>query len=154
MKRTGKAITEWREDEQGELIPVYSEEEFEPMVGIFFFVDDEIIIDSVPVEDGEPYGEAIQYGGHYEFWEMLAPRTLSERRFKARAYDAYPRGRVVFFPDRKKYVLYGDRCISTDDYGIIAEKFGLDLVLTEGYEINIEHDLHYKCSRCNDSFLD
>jgi len=114
-------IIGYKEDESGEIVPVVDEilPDPVPKVGIFFFVDGEIIMDTVPVENGEPYGDAIQHGGHYEFWEKLVPKTLAERRFKARAYDAYPRGRVVFFPNRKKYVLYGDRCISTDEYGII-----------------------------------
>jgi len=149
MKRTAKAIIGGRADEHGEIIPIYAEKEFEPKVGIFFFVDDEILMDTVPVEDGEPYGDAIQHGGHYEFWERLVPKTLVESRFKARAYDAYPRGRVIFFPKMKKFVLYGDRCISTDEYGLVAEKFDLDLVLTEGIEIGIEHDFDYKCIQCN-----
>lgn len=157
MKKQSRKILGWREDERGELVPVYSEKEIEvnePKVGIFFYVDDEIIMDAVAIEHGEPYGAAIQHGGHYEFWERLVPKTLPERKFKSRSYDAYPRGRMVFFPKEKKFVLYGDRCISTDEYSLIAEKFGLDGILDEGFTIGIEHDHHYKCARCNKTFLD
>jgi hypothetical protein len=82
-----------------------------PKVGIFFFIDNEILMDAVHIEKGEAYGDAIQHGGHYEFWESLKPNILAERKFKARAYDAYPRGRVVYFPKKEKYIIYADRCI-------------------------------------------
>ncbi len=150
-------IVGYKEDESGEIIIPVVDESLPnpiPMVGIFFFVDDDILMDAVPVEDGEPYGDAVQHGGHYEFWERIAPKTLAERKFKARAYDAYPRGRVIFFPKKKKYVLYGDHCISTDEYGLVAEQFGLNGIFDEGMEIGIEHDLHYKCARCNLHFLE
>ena len=64
-------------------------------VGIFFKVGNEFLIDAVPVADGEPYGEAVMHGGHYEFHERLIPSTPLQRRFRACDYDYYPRGRVV-----------------------------------------------------------
>jgi len=119
-------------------------------VGIFFFIDGEILLDAVPVENGEPYGNAIQHGGHYEFWETLVPKTLTERKFKARAYDAYPRGRVVYFPEKNKYCIYHDRCLKLNtDVTTVIEKFGL-----EGADIELEKDEHYKCAGCNPYFMD
>lgn len=44
-----------------------------PKVGIFFIVDGESLVDAVPLEAAEPYGDALQHGGHYEFWESLVP---------------------------------------------------------------------------------
>ena len=119
-------------------------------VGIFFFVDEEILMDTVPAAKGEPYGDAIQHGGHYEFWESLVPKTLAERKFKARTYDAYPRGRVIYFPKKRKYRIFYDPCLKLNvELIIVAEKFGLSSVDKE-----FENDEHYKCSRCNPYFLD
>jgi hypothetical protein len=120
-----------------------------PKVGIFFFVEGTILIDAVLVEEGESYGDAIQHGGHHEFWERLTPRTLPETRFKSRAYDAYPRGRVVYFPDKNKYVIYHDACLRHKELKIVAEKFGL-----EDSDMKLDRDEHYKCARCNPHFMD
>jgi hypothetical protein len=121
-----------------------------PSVGIFFFVDSVIVLDQVPVERGEPYGNAVQYGGHYEFWERLRPKTRMERKFKTRAYDAFPRGRVVYFPSKNKYVIYYDECLGLSvELKAVTQKFEL-----EGRDITFAKDEHYKCSKCNPYFLD
>jgi hypothetical protein len=121
-----------------------------PKVGIFFFVNSAILLDQVPVERGEPYGNAVQYGGHYEFWERLRPKNPIERKFKTRAYDAFPRGRVVYFPDKDKYVIYYDMCLGLNmELKSVIEKFEL-----EGLDIAVAKDEHYKCAKCNPYFLD
>ena len=121
-----------------------------PQVGIFFFIGATILSDSVAVEKGEKYGAAIQYGEHYNFWEAVKPATLAERKFKARAYDAFPRGRVVYFPDGNKYRIYYDTCLRMQpDLNRVIERFNLELMDTE-----IEKDEHYQCAKCNPNFLD
>ena len=94
----------------------------QPQVGIFFYVECEIITDAVPVESGEPYGEAVQHGGHYDHWDSLVPKNTAERKLKARAYDAYPRGRVIHFPKPKIYRLYADRCLKAAALNVVKEK--------------------------------
>jgi hypothetical protein len=62
-------IVGYKENESGKLVPVVDESLPVPIpkVGIFFFVDGEIIMDAVPVEKGEQRGDEIQRGNHYEF---------------------------------------------------------------------------------------
>lgn len=96
------------------------------MVGIFFMVGSELITDLVPMHQGEPYADAIQYGGHYDFHERMVPAKPYEFVFKAHEYDYYPRGRVVFFPIQNSYVLYRDPCLSPGDIGKICSVFALD----------------------------
>lgn len=120
-----------------------------PAVGIFFFVGGEILMDAVPVDDGEPYGYAIQHGSHYGFWESLAPKTQGERSLKARAYDAFPRGRVVFFPEEDRFGIYADRCLTKEELNVVIERFELC-----GVNIEIHNDKHYQCARCNPWFMD
>lgn len=67
-------------------------------VGIFFKVAEDFLIDAVPVDAGEAYGEAVGHSGHYDYHEHLCPTEPNGRRFKAHDYDYFPRGRVVFFP--------------------------------------------------------
>lgn len=120
-----------------------------PKVGIFFFVGSNILLDQVPVENGEPYGDAVQYGGHYEFWDRLNPKTSAEIRFKARAYDAFPRGRVVYFPARHKYFIYHDGCLRNVELKVVVEKFEL-----KKSDIEFAKDERYKCAGCNPCFID
>jgi hypothetical protein len=123
-----------------------------PSVGIFFIVDGAIIEDKCPIDVAEDYGAALQYGGHYEYWEALVSSTLSERKFKARAYDAYPRGRVVYFPKEKRFVIYADKCIDKKMRQNIQALFGLKVTL--GLTVFFEYDEHYQCSRCNRYFTE
>ena len=121
-----------------------------PKVGIFFFIEDQILIDAVPVEQGERYGDALQHGEHYEFWKRLVPNGIAERSFKSRAYDAYPRGRVVYFPKRKEFCLYHDACLMPErEIRKVIEEFEL-----AGAKIEIMEDGHYKCETCNPHYMD
>ena len=125
-----------------------------PAVGIFFFVGGEILMDAVPVDEGEPYGYAIQHGSHYGFWDSpVAPKTQGERRLKARlkagAYDAFPLGRVVFFLEENRFCIYVDRCLTRREWNVVIEKFGLS-----GVDREIQNDEHYQCARCNPWFMD
>jgi len=139
----------YKEDESGELVFIPSGEMPNQQVGIYWFIDNEVIKDAVPYKEGEPYDEAIQHGSHYEFWEALQPTTEIERKLKSRAYDAYPRGRVVFFPARKVFCIYLDRCLDSDDSVRVDEAFEIE-------DFDIEHgdDEHYRCAGCNPFFVD
>jgi len=117
-------------------------------VGIFFKVENDILVDVVNTGCGEPYGEAVQYGGHFDFWNKLRPRSQCEWKFKAHAYDYYPRGRVVYFPRSNSYHLYSDRCLSVEDTRMIVKIFGL-----EDQIFKLVRDEHYRCARCNPNFM-
>lgn len=118
-------------------------------VGIFFKVTGSFLIDSVRLEAAEPYGDAIQYGGHYNFHEKCKPSTVQEHRFRLHDYDYYPRGRVVYLPKRNIYILYIDPCLTYDDVQQIINLFGLD-----GQHVEVADDEHYRCSGCNASYLE
>jgi hypothetical protein len=111
-------------------------------------VDNVIVGAAVPVEQAEPYGDALQHGGHYEFWEGLMPKNESERKLKSHAYDYYPRGRKVLFPKRQTATrLYADRCMNRDNLKDALAFFG-----HQEYRVEIEKDEHYRCSKCNRFF--
>lgn len=118
-------------------------------VGIFFKVERDLLIDAVNVEAGEAYGEAIQHGGHFDFWERLRHGNPCERQFKAHAYDYYPRGRVVYFPKSDSYRLYSDRCLSVDDIRKVVSAFKLG-----DQPLEVAEDEHYRCARCNPHYMD
>lgn len=118
-------------------------------VGIFFRVSGEFLIDSVPLDAAEPYGDAMQYSGHYDYHEALLPRTSVEYRFKAHDYDYYPRGRVVFFPKMNEFTLYADSCLTKEEISRLLTLFGLD-----GQQLKIATDEHYHCAGCNKFYME
>lgn len=117
-------------------------------IGIFFVIDGVVLRDSVTVENGQPYGDHIEHGGHYDFWQEFAPATVAESAFKAHAYDYYPRGRVVFDSQRKLVKLYIDRCIKEAAIAVIRQEFSMPP------DAQISHDAHYQCHQCNREFID
>jgi hypothetical protein len=118
-----------------------------PKVGIFFVVESQLVIDAVPVDQGEPYGETIEHGSHDAFWDSMVPWTALEHRFKTRAYDASPRGRVVYLTREQRFVLYADACLTRDTLQGLATHFGLTAPV-------VARDEHYQCAACNPSLLD
>lgn len=119
-----------------------------PGVGIYFIVKGHILSDSVELEQAESYGEALQYGGHNDFHEALRPESPIERLFKSMPYDYFPRGRVVYFPNRTMFRVYFDSCLSEADIQKVIENFALGQ-----QSVEIEKDEHYQCATCNRHYL-
>ncbi len=117
-------------------------------IGIYWYVDDVIVGDAVTANYAEPYGDALQHGGHYEFWEQLKPGIDAERKLKSHAYDYYPRGRLVYFPKRKSVRIYVDSCLDNDAINAALDFFGHNK-----YQVEIESDEHYQCVGCNRHYL-
>ncbi len=92
----------------------------------------------VTTEEAEPYGDALQHGGHFEWHEKLVPSTRSEWLLKRLPYEHWPRGRVVYFTLRGVYRVYISPRISQ---GMIAEIVYLFGLRDQVYEI--EYDVHY-----------
>jgi hypothetical protein len=118
-------------------------------VGIFWCVAGNIVGDAVAIDNAEPYGEALQHGGHYEFWETLKAGNETERKLKSHAYDYYPRGRMVYFPKRKTVRLYIDCCIDNDNLTDVMRFFEHGEL-----HIEIEKDQHYQCAECNRHYME
>lgn len=116
-------------------------------VGIFFVVNNIVLFDAIAVQHGERCGNFIEHGGHYDFWDKLIPSNVIEQAFKDRAYDAYPRGRVVYFIREQKIRLYADTCLSLNDLQLVKEVFGLKSAVRT-------RDEHYQCASCNPDFMD
>lgn len=97
-----------------------------PCVGIFWGIRDEartlsLLVDKTPIDQAEEYGECITHpNGHYEFWESLAqlgaPALASRGLSTAPAwhdYEDFPRGRVVYWPQKQRFVIYADKRLQT-----------------------------------------
>lgn len=117
-------------------------------VGIYFLVKGHILSESAALEHAEPYGDALQYGGHNDFHEDLRPQSPIEQLFKSMPYDYFPRGRVVYFQNRNIFRVYFDKCLSETDIQNVIGAFALDQ-----QNIEIERDEHYQCAKCNRHYL-
>lgn len=121
-------------------------------VGIFFKIGDDWLVDSTQVASGEAYGDAVQHGGHYEYWESATPGSGTLRRFTTHDYDYFPRGRVVFFPRGGVFRVYVDNCLTQSDRDHVLALFGLENRPIE-FENNTD-GIHYVCSRCSSGYLE
>ena len=119
----------------------------QPKVGIFFFINGVFIFDSVPLEQGELYGDTIGFSGHSDFWERIVPQNSTENLFKNHDYDYFPRGRVVYFQRLKRFKLYADSCMKHAD----IEKLG---AIFELPSYQLARDEHYQCASCNQNYVD
>ena len=116
-------------------------------VGIFFVVQGHLLIDAAPLAHVEVYGDAINFSGHFEYWQALNAKSVIEHLFKSHAYDYYPRGRIVYFNQTKIFKLYADRCIAKAEIKKIALAFHLPAH-------RLARDEHYQCAICNPDYLD
>jgi hypothetical protein len=126
-----------------------------PNVGIFWRIQTSatapvLLVDFVPVENAEPYGDFLIHGGHYEFWSRASKLNVPELRnrglpeaVKWSEYEEWPRGRVVFHVPTKHFILYADRKLqSARTISLIVERFGLPK-----NRVNVRGDAHYTSVR-------
>jgi hypothetical protein len=127
----------------------------QPCVGIYWGVTDQsgktsIIVDVSLLAEAEPYGDFLTHSrGHYEVWEAwrrlgttgLARCGLPDV-FRMHEYEEFPRGRVVYDGEHKRFVIYADRRLQTTAF--IAEIVGAFHLQTESYII--QSDSHYRSS--------
>lgn len=116
--------------------------DFNQHVGIFFTTPEGVILHLCPLEKGEKYGDFINYPhSHDEVWQK---HYASE--FDGKAFDFFPRGRIIFHKPSGMYHAYHDGCT-----GAIA------MILSNYYDHTKfvgKRDIHYKCRWCNPEYID
>ena len=115
----------------------------EPRVGIFWLFDGQLIIDSTPVPDAEPYGVRMTHAiSHIDHWTKL------QERGKVPGYVEYeepPRGRVVMDTQTQRWIIYADVCIRQSAMAS-SEIFGSFNLPTD--KTDFRNDGHYRCAVC------
>ena len=105
-----------------------------PSVGIFWKLNDILLLDRSQLIQAERYGDFLTHPrGHYEQWE--AWRRLSVRKLRALGYptliasteyEEWPRGRVVCDRPRALFIIYADRRLQNRGFvGALVSAFGL-----------------------------
>ena len=112
-------------------------------VGVFWFVEGDLVFDALALARGKEFGSVIQHGGHNEYWEKFAPITHEQVLLKSHDPNFYPRGRVVFLPAHRRTLVYADACVWTPKVqALIQEAFGI------AYAFRFNADPHYYCHSC------
>ena len=126
-----------------------------PCVGIFWGIRDKargtaLLADKTPIDGGEAYGDCIAHPtGHYEFWEGLsamgAAALMSRGLPTAPAwheYEEFPRGRIVYWPKNRRFIVYADRRLQTKDF---IERLVVEFDIPNG-SYAVRTDPHYRSS--------
>ena len=48
-------------------------------ISILFVVQGNLLIDAAPLAQGEPYGDAINFSGHFDYWEATPGQSTPKR---------------------------------------------------------------------------
>jgi|SRR6185369_2513370 len=116
--------------------------EVEPKVGIFWWIDGKCIVDSTPLSQAEPYGDALTHPtSHIDCWTRLQDRGLVSLLVE---YEEEPRGRAGYDTKREEYFLYADRCILGNAAAVKAIIDALHLPR----DTKPLPDSHYRCAKC------
>src|SRR5438270_9565437 len=81
----------------------------ETYLGIFWLVKNSLIIEAVPLSQGEEYDLNVSFpGSHIDVWQRLQTQGRVPRET---AYEEFARGRIVHQTRTGEFFLLADRCI-------------------------------------------
>jgi hypothetical protein len=116
-------------------------------VGIFYIVDGRVFLDSTEASTIRSPGKFISFNrSHVMYWDEI---VANERPDMKGVHFAYcPRGRVTYFKDKEKYVIWLDECIADHEIEEIRSRMNLT---PENSEIVVGRTTgqHYKCHGCD-----
>jgi hypothetical protein len=106
-------------------------------------INGNLVIDSTPLSQAEPYGVHLTHpGSHIDVWEQ---RRLDGKAPGESEYEDFPRGRVIYNTKTQRFTLLADRCILKDN-GIVS-KIMSEMKLPN-QKTDKGTDSHYRCSAC------
>lgn len=72
-------------------------------VGLFFIVQNDLLLHSCMLDEGESYGDFLNYPlSHDKVWQEYYQKKYHVD------FDYYPRGRIIYNKREQRYVLYYD----------------------------------------------
>jgi hypothetical protein len=111
-------------------------------MGIFWLVDNRLIIDSSPIDQAEPYGDHVTHPqSHIDVWQHF--QRLGKVTPESE-YEEYPRGRVMHHPASGEFTILADPCILARKDLITQIKDALHLPK----QTTLDTDPHYRCWSC------
>lgn len=117
-------------------------EQLEPRVGIFWVVEERLVLDSSLLREAEPYGDCLTHRtSHIDFWSEQQRLGTVPRDIE---YEEPPRGRVTYNTKSQKFSFFADRCILKDKAKMALVKKAMHLPVN----ILVDTDPHYRCPTC------
>jgi hypothetical protein len=116
------------------IAPASARADIGPSVGIFWKIDEALLLDRSPLSQAELYGDCLTHPeGHHERWGQwrhLGARQLRTLGYPAEIiateYEEWPRGRVVYDKPKALFIIYADRRLHTHAFvGALVEALGL-----------------------------
>ena len=121
----------------------------EPRVGIFWLVDDKLVMDNTLLSKAEDYGTfKVHPGDHCSVWEMFQRGGTVPADIE---YEECPRGRVMYDTKTGRFRLLADRCILRNKDAIRRIMSAMNL---PSKHTDKGTDAHYRCSACLRSWPD
>jgi hypothetical protein len=116
------------------------------MVGIFWLLEERLILDTSPLGEAEPYGDCFGHRtSHIDYWTAQQGLGTVSREIE---YEEPPRGRVVFNKRTQRFALYADRCILKRKSVVKRIMEALHLPATQTDIGTDGHFGHYECFKC------
>ena len=110
------------------------------MVGIFFIVNNQVLLHKCELKEAEKYGDFLNYPeSHMEIWDKYY-----YKKYKV-DFDYFPRGRIIYNTKEQTYYIYYDKCLKET----IKQ---LDFI-PKNEKIKFLTDFHYKCHKCNKNYV-
>jgi len=118
------------------------EQQPEPHVGIFWLIDERLVIDTTALSAAGKYGDfKIHEGDHVTHWAAMEKRGEVPRDTD---YEELPRGRVTFNTRTQRFTLFADACILRKKD--VVAKLMSAMHLPD--DTALSTDEHYRCFRC------
>jgi len=115
----------------------------EPRVGIFWLVNQNLLIDSTLLSAAEEYDQfKIHSGNHVSVWEKFRQNGTAPREME---YEEAPRGRVMHNTKTRRFTLLADKCILKNKR--IVRKIMSEMSLPSK-TTDKGTDSHYRCFAC------
>ena len=121
-------------------------DEHGPRVGIFWLLEDRLIVDSSLLSEAEAGGDWLNHPtSHDNYWTKQQRRGVVPRDME---YEESPRGRVVYNRKTRRFALYADRCILKRKSAVKQIMKAMHLLASQTDVTTDGPDGHYKCARC------
>jgi len=115
----------------------------EPQVGVFWLIDGKPLIDSMPLAEGEPYGDHLTHPrSHYDVWTLFQQKGTVPADVE---YEEFPRGRVIYNAKTRRFMVLADRCILKDKGMVTTILSAMNL---RSKTTDSGTDSHYRCFLC------
>lgn len=116
----------WKHDPSGDYVFVALGEKANQQIGVFWIVDDHVVKDSVPFGEIVPKDGMARHGDLAVIRPGLTDDIEVMGKLLNASSDTYPRGSVVFLPEKNVFRFYFDRRLESELENKVVEAFDIE----------------------------